>query len=116
MDVPYTPTLALDATVLVTRYESTYPKDDPHSCVVGFSVTCNRNGKNTYSDIAIPYSDTQGKNEEEIVAVAWDRLEDNFQQWLQSIYERSSVVGTVFTPPNRTTEPAPSTNEGTTIP
>lgn len=101
------PTIANDATIRVSRFESLYPRDNPSSYVVGFSVTCKKNSKSTYADICIAYKEAEGMEEEQVVHLAWSRLESTFQTWLETIYEKSPVVGSIFVPPSAVKDPEP---------
>ena len=99
MTTEYTPSLEKDCTVVVSRFDSRYPLEDPTSFVVGFSAICNKNGRTKYADVCIEYSEIKGEDpEEEVLQLAWSRLKDSFDVWLASVYYKSSVLGRVFNP------------------
>ena len=88
-----------DALIRISRFDTAYPTDEPTSFVVGFTVTCNRNNKSKYTDIAIPYTDVKDDvDDDAVVAHAWSKLREQFQTWLDSVYTKSSIIGSVFSP------------------
>ena len=95
----YTPTIEKDCTLVVTRFDPQYPKEDPVSFVVGFTAMCSKNGRTKYADVCIEYTEIKGDDpEEEALQLAWTRLKDSFDVWLVSVYNKHSVLGRVFNP------------------
>lgn len=86
--------------ITITRFDTAYPKEEPDSYVVGFTVTCNANGRNMYQDVRVPYADVQaGTTDQDIAAAAWARLAASFESWAccTKVTQRP-LVGSAFTP------------------
>ena len=95
----YIPSLQNDAIIRVSRLDAEYPIDEPISYVVGFTAVCKRNNKSKYLDTLVGYEEIdQNADDDAVVAMAWDKLKDQFQTWLDAVYKRSSVIGSIFTP------------------
>lgn len=85
-------------TIKVVRFDQEYPQDAPDSFVIGFTVTSNANGRSTYQDTRIPYTEVSGKSDQEIVGMAWERLLPSFTSFAESVASKPAVIGSVFNP------------------
>ena len=93
------PVVEKDCIIRVSRFESEYPIDEPSAFVVGFVVGCKSNMKTTYQDTQIPYVDIKtGASDEDIVKIAFAKLRPSFQSWLESVYDKKTVLGMIFSP------------------
>jgi hypothetical protein len=85
-------------TIKVARFDEQYPADEPDSFVVGFTVTNNENGRSMYSDTRVYYSDASGKDDQAVVALAWERVAPTFEFFVNTSSKKTSIIGSVFTP------------------
>jgi hypothetical protein len=85
-------------TIKVVRFDQEYPKDAPDSFVIGFTVTSNSNGRSTYQDTRLLYTEVSGKSDQEIVGMAWERLTPAFTSFAESVASKPAVIGSVFNP------------------
>jgi hypothetical protein len=85
-------------TIKVARFDEQYPAEEPDSFVVGFTVTNNENARSMYSDTRVYYADAAGKDEEAVVALAWERVAPTFESFVTTAIKKSNIVGSVFNP------------------
>ena len=74
-----------------------YPKEDPSGYAVGFNITTD-NGRSFYRDILVTLEEAQDKNDEEIVAVAWEKLEGGINQETERLMSKSTLLGREWNP------------------
>jgi hypothetical protein len=86
----------MNSEIKVARYEL-YPADVPTCYCVGFAITAN--GRSSYIDTQVPLGSTTNKTDEDIVALAYQQVGTNIQNWITATNAKPSVLGTVFTPP-----------------
>lgn len=86
-----------NCTIKIARFEH-YPQDDPTSYCIGFTVTCNSNGKSVYRDTLIPITSVEGSKDEDIANLAWGILKDGIGAWYASVCKKSTLVGQTFLP------------------
>jgi len=85
-------------TIKVARFDVQYPEIEPDSFVVGFTVTSDINGRSMYSDTRIYYPDANGKTEQEIVSMAWERVGPTFEAFVSTVNGKAPIVGSIFVP------------------
>ena len=94
----YIPTVENDCSIRVTRFDLDFPKEDPNSYVIGFTVTCLKNARSIYKDIQVLHETERREDENTMLTTAWNKLKASFQSWLDSIYDKPHIIGSFFTP------------------
>lgn len=91
-----------DCTVTVSRFTSVFPEIEPNSYIVGFTLKCKSSLRNVYKEAKILYRDlkSHGPNltDEQIVQIAWSRLESHFKIWYRDLNKNNRVKGMTFSP------------------
>ena len=88
-----------DAIIVVSRFDAKYPLDEPTCFVVGFLITAKSNSKSYYGDIQIPYTEIKsGSSDSDVVKLAFSKLRNQFQTWLENVHEKKAIIGSVFDP------------------
>lgn len=85
-------------TVTVSRFDPRYPRETPDSFIVGFTISHKTNGRSTYLDARLPYTDTSGMSDNQVVDLAWGRVEPTIQSWLDVASTQSPIVGSAYVP------------------
>ena len=85
-------------TIKVARFDEQYPAEEPDSFVVGFTVTCNDNGRSMYADTRVSYTDATGKDDQAVVSLAWERVAPSFESFVNTAIKKTTLVGSVFNP------------------
>ena len=83
-----------------------YPQEDPSGYAVGFNVTAS-NGRSFYTDTIIPLTETQGKTDDEIVALAYQELQQGISDRVSVLETRSSILSQQWVPPDQRDEQEP---------
>lgn len=86
----------------IAKYEL-YPAEQPEGVAVGYNVTT-RNGRVFYIDTVVRVEDTNNLIEEEILAIAWDKLGPTV---LAEVAEKEAlglIVGAEWLPPTESGE------------
>jgi hypothetical protein len=76
-----------------------YPREDPKCYCVGFQTTVRRNGRHFYADTQVPLDLCQGLDSEQIAALGWERLHDQFMGFYVENKSKPPLLGTPFKPP-----------------
>ena len=79
----------------VVRYE-VYPRDNPSSFCIGFSIRHAHNNKTMYKDCLVPLSDNPS---EDVLNEAWLAIKPCVEAWYDTVKDMALVVGSVFVPP-----------------
>jgi hypothetical protein len=72
-----------------------YPREDPTCYCVGFSGST-AIGDPHYQDTQVPLEEAKGKTEEEIVALAWEKLKAGFTARMDTLAAKSPLQGQVW--------------------
>jgi hypothetical protein len=80
--------------VKIARFEL-YPKEEPTCYCVGFSGSA-PTGDPYYQDTQVPLEEAKGKTEEEIAAMAWEKLKDGFTSRMDILAAKSPLQGKVW--------------------
>jgi len=80
--------------VTIARFEL-YPREEPTCYCVGFSGST-PTGQPHYQDTQVPLEEAKGKSEEEIVALAWEKLKDGFTARMEALAAKSPLQGRVW--------------------
>jgi len=80
--------------VTIARFEL-YPREEPTCYCVGFSGSTLA-GRSFYQDTQVPLEEAAGITEEEIVALAWGKLKDNFILRMEDIASKPIVLGQIW--------------------
>lgn len=86
--------------VTVTRFDAKYPVDVPDSFVVGFTLTHKYNGRSKYIDVRVSYVDTNGLDDQQVIDLAWSRLEQSFVDWGSAVCGQCHIIGSAYVPPS----------------
>ena len=81
-------------TVTISRFEL-YPKVSPNCYCVGFNATLS-NGLSMYVDTQVPLEEAKGLDETGISNLAYLKVEEQVQQWVEANEGKGSVVGREF--------------------
>ena len=82
--------------VTISRFEL-YPREEPDSWVVGFTVTWPGN-RTQYVDTTVPLEEARGKSDEEIADLAWERVKSTVETWDRQYSGKSPLVGQRYIP------------------
>jgi len=82
--------------VTISRFEL-YPREEPDSWVVGFTVTWPGN-RTQYVDTTVPLEEARGKSDEEIADLAWERVKSTVETWDRQYSGKSPLVGRRYIP------------------
>lgn len=78
--------------VTIARFEH-YPRDEPDSYVIGYTVSCKSNGKSIFRDTRIMYADAQGKTDDQIAKMGWSNIKLDIECWYDSVKDKTPLVG-----------------------
>lgn len=82
--------------IKIARFEL-FPADAPDCYCVGFAGTA-ANGRSHYQDTQVTLQEAQGKTDEEITALAWEKVKDGFAPVMESLAVKSALLGKVWDP------------------
>lgn len=82
--------------VTIAKYEL-YPEIDPTGYAVGYYIKT-ENDRIFYIDTIIPLNEVEGKNDEEIVQLAWNSLEGEINQKVEELQSKPPLVGSTWNP------------------
>ena len=74
-----------------------YPAEEPTSYCVGFSGQTAA-GRSIYQDTQVALEEARDKTEEEIVALAWEKVKDGFTAWMEDLAAKSSLLNKEWDP------------------
>ena len=86
--------------VTVSRFTTTFPEDEPNSYIIGFTVKCPSNTKSIYKEARVMYKDLKSYGpqlkDEDVVKLAWSKLETQIKIWKKNIQGNNGVKGMTF--------------------
>jgi hypothetical protein len=80
---------------IVAKFQ-TYPNPEPTGYAVGFSVK--HKGRSAYQDTIVPFTETEGLDEEAICDLAFEKVRDGLVARAAIFDTKGEIVGQKYTP------------------
>ena len=82
---------------IVVRFTSEYPSENPHSYVIGFRITCQKNQRSLYKEVKLSYKELKSHginlSEEKVTEIAMERIKPQIAAWAKEVVTKPSIHG-----------------------
>jgi hypothetical protein len=96
----------MDITVKISRCDP-FPLIEPQGYAVGFTIYCNPNGRSTYRDVYVSFSELvkagrvdlpESGDRSFVLDAAYEKALDGIKIWYNNVATSPVILGSVYTP------------------